>query len=130
MAAASLVRFHIQYLSELRFVQLAVDAALLKQLLVGAGFGDDAVLDHQYPVSLQYGRETVRDDDARPPVHQRLESLLYGVFGDRVQRRGRLVEDEYLRILQYHPGDGKALLLAAGELQPAVADDGVQPVGL
>jgi hypothetical protein len=40
----------------------------------------------------------------------------------RIQRRGGLVEDQDRRVLQQRAGDGHALLLAAGELQAALAD--------
>ena len=70
------------------------------------------------------------DDDARPPLHQRLERLLDRVFGDRVERARRLVEDQDLRILQNHARDREPLLLPAGELQAAVAHDGFITLGL
>ena len=70
------------------------------------------------------------DDDARPPLHQRLERLLDRVFGDRVERARRLVEDQDLRILQDHARDRKPLLLSAGELETAVADHRVIAVRL
>src|SRR6185312_4802838 len=41
-----------------------------------------------------------------------------------VERTGGLVEDQYGGILEDGPGDGDPLALAAGELDPAVADDG------
>ena len=43
----------------------------------------------------------------------------------RVERRGRLVEDHDRRVLQQRARDRDALLLAARELQPALADDRV-----
>ena len=42
--------------------------------------------------------------------------------------RGRLVQDQDRRVLQEHPRDGEPLLLPAGELHAALADDRVQPV--
>src|SRR6185437_12169180 len=40
----------------------------------------------------------------------------------RIERRGRLVEDEDRRILEDDPRDGDALALAAGQLDAALAD--------
>ena len=83
--------------------------------------GDHAVFYHEYPVSLEYGRQPVRYNDAGAPHHHLLERVLYRVLGDGVERRGSLVEYEDLRILQYHPRERQPLLLAARELEPAVA---------
>ena len=46
-----------------------------------------------------------------------------------VERRGRLVEHEHGRVAQDRAGDRDALLLAAGEAEAALADDGVVAVG-
>ena len=62
---------------------------------------------------------------ARDAVERRLDLAL----GVAVERRGRLVEDEDRRRLEDGAGDGDALLLAARELQPALADLGVVAVG-
>ena len=45
-----------------------------------------------------------------------------------IQGGGGFVEDEHRRVLQQYPGDGYALFLAAGELQPALAYLGIQPL--
>src|SRR5216683_376708 len=62
------------------------------------------------------------DGDAGAPFHQTVELLLDRRFDLRIERRGRLVEDEDRRILQDHAGDGDALALSARELDPALAD--------
>ena len=62
---------------------------------------------------------------ARDAVERRLDFAL----GVDVERRGRLVEDQDRRRLQDGAGDGDALLLAAGELQAALADLGGVAVG-
>ena len=59
-----------------------------------------------------------------------LEGVLDRVLGDRVERGGRLVEDQDTRILQDDPSKRKPLLFAAGQLQSAVAHDCVEPVRL
>ena len=48
-----------------------------------------------------------------------------GALGLDVERAGRLVEDEHRRVAQDRAGDRDALLLAAGEAEAALADDGV-----
>ena len=58
---------------------------------------------------------------AETSAQARLDLLL----GLGVERRGRLVEQQDARVLQDGAGDRDALLLAAGELQAALADHGV-----
>jgi hypothetical protein len=48
------------------------------------------------------------------------EQLLDLAGGDRVQRRGRLVEQQHLRAQRDRARDAQALLLAAGQAQAAV----------
>ena len=47
----------------------------------------------------------------------------------RVERAGGLIQDQDARVFQDDPGDGDALLLAAGELVAPLADDGVVALG-
>ncbi len=49
------------------------------------------------------------------------------LLGQRVERRGRLVEDEQVRPAQQRPGDRQPLLLAARDLDAALADHRVEP---
>ena len=50
-------------------------------------------------------------------------------LADRVERAGRLVEDEDARVLEQHAGQRDALLLAARQLVAALADDRVVALG-
>ena len=61
--------------------------------------------------------------------HQRLQGGLNQPLGTGVERAGGLVQDQDARVLQDDAGDGDALLLAAGELVAALADDGVVALG-
>ena len=63
------------------------------------------------------------------PSMSRCEGRLDEALADGVERGGRLVEDEDPRVLEQHARDRHALLLAAGELVAALADDGVVAVG-
>ena len=56
------------------------------------------------------------------------QRLLDRPLGLGVERRGRLVEDQDRRVLEEHARDRQALLLAARELDAALADDGVEAV--
>ncbi len=66
------------------------------------------------------------DGDHRLAGHQPVEALLDRRLDLRIERRGRLVEDQDRRVLEQHAGDGDALALAAGELDAALADMGVE----
>ena len=92
---------------------------------MGALLDDPPVVHHHQPVEDGDGRQPVGDGDDRPPFHQAVELLLDRRLDLRVERAGRLVEDEDRRILEEEAGDGDALALAAGELHPALADMGV-----
>ena len=99
---------------------------------VGGGRGlDDAALAHDRELAADVGDhgEVVRDEqvgEAAPPaqVDQEVEDL--GLDGD-VERRGRLVEQDDLRLQDQRPGDRDPLALAAGELvRVAVAEGGAE----
>ena len=59
------------------------------------------------------------------PLHQAVERVLHGALALRVERRGRLVEEQDRRVLEDRAGDGDALALAAGQRHAALADLGV-----
>ncbi len=63
------------------------------------------------------------------PCAALLQLGLDGAFVGRVQRRGGFVEDQDRRVLQQRARDRHALLLAAGQLQAALADHGVVALG-
>ena len=92
---------------------------------MAADFDDAALIEHDQPIHGRDGRQAVGDGDHRLAGHQAVERLLDRRLDLRIERRGRLVEDEDRRILQEDAGDGDALALAAGQLDAALADMGV-----
>src|SRR5262249_20627689 len=52
------------------------------------------------------------------------QSLLHVALGFRIERRGRLVEQDDGRVADQRARDGDALALAAGELKPLFTDRG------
>ena len=80
-------------------------------------------------IGISDGRQSVRDGDRGTSPRHRIQCVLHDPLRDRVERAGRLVEDEYRRILQQNPRDRYALLLAPGESIAPFADEGVVPVG-
>ncbi|MPM25386.1 hypothetical protein SDC9_71877 [bioreactor metagenome] len=92
-----------------------------KKRLVRAFLDDLALLEHHDPVGIGDGREPVRDGDDGAALAHRVQAVLDVALGLGVERRGRLVEQQDRRVLQQRAGDADALLLAARELQPALA---------
>src|SRR5262249_7543428 len=70
------------------------------------------------------GREPMRDDERGAVLRHPLERVLDLLLRVAVERRGRLVEHQDRRRLEDGARDRHALLLAAGELQAALADLG------
>ena len=83
-----------------------------------AALDDHAVVEHDDLVGADDGREPVRDDQRRAVARHPFERVLDLLLGVAVERRGRLVEEQDRRRLEDRAGDGDALLLAAGELEP------------
>ena len=106
-------------------VQLAVPAFQLQQLFVGPPLDDLAVLEHENLIGALDGREPVRDHERRASAPERLQPVLDEPLAFAIEARGRLVEDQDLRIGEDGARDGDALALAARQPHPALADDRV-----
>src|SRR3954447_24715065 len=89
--------------------EAGVEAALSEEARMRALLDDPPLLEHDQAVERRDGREPVGDRDHGLARHQRRERLLDRRLDLRVERRGRLVEDQDRGILQDHPGDGDAL---------------------
>src|ERR1700691_3575464 len=103
-------------------VERSVTATLAQELVVAAGFDDQSVLDDENAIGVHDGGEPVRDDERRAVLAQLGDRLLHVVFGLRIERRGRLIEQDDRRVLDQRARDRDALALAAGELQAMLAD--------
>ena len=68
------------------------------------------------------------DDQRRAAPGQKPQGLLDLLLGFGIERRSRLVENQYRRVLEQRPGDGDALALAAGKQAGVVAHFGVEAV--
>ena len=93
---------------------------------MAAALDDLPLVDHHQAVHARDGGQAVGDGDHRLALHQGVEALLDRRLDLRVQRRGGFVQHQDRRVLEQHPGDGDALALAAGQLDPALADLGVE----
>lgn len=60
------------FLCQLKLIQLLVNAVLLQQFLMRAGFANSPVVHHDNAVSVLNGRKAVRDHNRRAALHQPL----------------------------------------------------------
>ena len=79
--------------------------------------------------AAQHGRQAVGDDDAGAAAHQPLERLLDQPLALRIERAGRLVEQQQRRVAQDGPRDGDALALPAGQPDALLAQEGREASG-
>ena len=88
---------------------------------MGAAFRQLALVEHEDRVGVGNGREAVRDRDRGAVGRHGVERGEDVLLGAGVERAGRLVEQQDRRVLDEGPRDRDALLLAARELEPALA---------
>ena len=102
-----------------------IKSAGSQKLRMGAALGDLALVEHDDLVGGDDGREPVRDHERGAVLRDPLQRVLDFMLGVAVERRGRLVQHQDRRPLQHRARDRHALLLAAGQLQAALADLGL-----
>ena len=114
---------------ELVLVERPIEATALQQLVMGAVVDQPSALQDQDHIRGQDRGEAVGDHERRPTAEERPQRRLDELLRERVEVGRGLVQDDNARVLQDHPGDRHALLLAAAEPVAALADDGVVSVG-
>ena len=92
-----------------------------------AAFDDVAVLHDEDEVGVFDRRQTVGDNEAGAVFRQLIHGALDEQLRARVDRAGRLVEDEHGRVLEHGAGDGQQLLLPGGNAG-ALGQDSVEAV--
>ena len=96
---------------------------------MGAGLDHLALVEHDDLVRVDDRRQPVRDHERRAAAHQLAERALHGDLALRVERRGRLVEEQDRRVAQDRARDGDALLLTARQAGAPLSRHGVVAVG-
>lgn len=86
---------------------------------MAAAFYDLAVVQDEDLVHLVDGTEAVGHDHACAADHQFVDGVLDQMLSRRVDVAGRLVEDQYPRVVRQSPGKAKQLLFAGGERRAA-----------
>ena len=105
--------------------ELAVTALALKELGVGAGLHDAALLDNGDEVGRGNGGEPMGNDQSRAPGEDGEERLADEGFALGVEGTGGFVEDKDVGLGEDGTGNADALPLSATEEGAPVADRGV-----
>src|SRR5208337_901463 len=113
---------------ELAFRELSEMSAEMHELVEAAALDDAAACEYEDAVGVADGREPVRDHEGGAALHHLGKRRLHARFGERIERAGRLVQDENRGILKERAGDREALALAAGEQPAAFAGIGLKAV--
>jgi len=87
-----------------------------------ADLDDVAVVHDQDQIGVLDRGQAVGDDEAGAPLHQILHAFLDQDLSAGVDRRGRLIQDQDLRIAQEGAGDRQQLLLALGDVGGFLVD--------
>ena len=95
--------------------KIGVKTALRQQLAVATLLDDAPLVHDNQSVHGSDGGEPMRDGNDSLNFHQIVELLLDSCLDLRVERAGRLVEDENGRILQEDARNGDPLALTAGK---------------
>ena len=97
----------------------------VRQLGMGSLLNEPPVVQHKDLIRLLDGRQPVRNGDDGLAARQLGERLLDQMLVFGVDAGGCLIQNDDRRIFQDRPGDGDALLFAAGQRAAALADDRV-----
>src|SRR5262249_35847756 len=96
--------------------QLVVGEAAAQEGIVRADAGDATLVDDDDRVRAGDERQAVADDHDRATAGDGGQMLLDDRLAFRVEGAGRLVKDQYRRVVDQGAGDRQALALAAGKI--------------
>src|SRR6476620_9960686 len=94
-----------------------------------AALHEPSPVEHEDLIGAENGRETMRDDECRTPVPQRVQPFLDQRLALAVQARRRFVEQEDRGICEKCPRDRDTLALSSRQLHATLADYGLVAVG-
>ena len=97
--------------ARLRGVQLVVCAALGHQFVMRASFHDALIANVQDAVAVLDGGQTVRNDERRASLQQRLNAVLQQLLRLGVDGGGCLVQYQDARVAQQRARESNQLLL-------------------
>ena len=91
-----------------------------------AALDDSPIAQHHDLIGVLHGRDAVGNQHRRPLPQDRIQAAQDSLFGSRIHAGKGIVQDQNFGIADHGAGDGRALLLAAGERDAALADHGVE----
>ena len=101
---------------------MCVFPVLRYQLGMTARFDNGFSAQQINPIDIANCRQPVGNDDGSPALHQLFQRTLYQLFTFIIQRTGRFVQNQNLRILQKQPCNTDPLPLSARQGDPLCAD--------
>src|SRR5229473_3260849 len=92
---------------------IGIETVARQKLGVAATLDDAAAVEHDDLVGVDDGRQPVGDHHGGAAAAHLFQRALDLLLGARVERAGRLIEQQDLRVLEDRAGDRHPLLLAA-----------------
>ena len=115
--------------TELRGIKLRVGSTSRQQFRVGALFDDASSIQHEDAVRAFDGGESMCDDEGGTTAHYFVQRRLYYALRLRIQCRGRLIQNQNRRVLQYRASNREALALSSGQQHAVIAYRRVKTLG-
>src|SRR5512144_1210092 len=106
-------------------MEAMIMASAREQRTMGPVLHHAAAVEHEDLIGMRDRRQPMRDDEHRSASEQSVDRLLDETLGLRVERGGRLIENEDRRIDEQGTRDREALALATGEPRAALAEHGI-----
>ena len=85
----------------------------MHQLIMRSEFDDPAGFEHRDLIRVANCAQAMRDDQRRAALHQPPHGFENRLFGNGIQRRGWLIENQNRGVFQECASDREALFLAA-----------------
>src|SRR5262245_16536548 len=89
----------------LRAMKSRIRSVSQQELVMAAALGDTPVVEQDDLIGVANGRQAVSDDEGRSTGDEALQRRQQQRFGLGIERRSRLVENQYRRILQQRPSN-------------------------
>src|ERR1700747_939489 len=109
------------FFQQLLLIQIRVITATSEEFVMRAALDDAAVAQDNDLVGVLHGGGAVRNQNGGAAVHDAAQASENALFGLRIDAGEGSVEDEDARVADDGAGDGRALLLSAGERDAAFA---------
>ena len=108
---------------------MLVEATASHERFVRSLLDYPALVQHHDGIGIAHGGEAMRDYHGGAVHHELFERVSDRRLVQGVEVRGRLVQDQYRRVLEKGAGDCDPLALPAGESHAALAHPGIEAVG-